>query len=83
MFYIIEPWGRDKYRQAGVLFTANTVPEAYAELDRMVARLVEQGIDLAPFEWYVVDEDWKPVRRPGAHKQQNLDDSAVEQCGMG
>ena len=33
MFYIIEPWGRDKYREAAIIFRAATVAEAYAELD--------------------------------------------------
>ena len=39
-YYLVEPWGRDKYRQASLLSTAGTVQEVYAELDRMVARLV-------------------------------------------
>jgi hypothetical protein len=61
--YIVEPWGRDKYRQAGVLFNSEAV---CAEMDRLVARLVEQGIDPATFERYVVDEDRKPFAGPEA-----------------
>jgi len=38
-YYIVEPWGRDKYREASIIFRAASVAEAYAELDRMVARL--------------------------------------------
>jgi hypothetical protein len=67
MCFLIEPWGCDRYRQAVVLFKAQTVEAVYAELDRLVARLVEQGIDPATFEWYVVDEDRRPVVRLGAH----------------
>jgi len=42
------------------------VPAAYEELDRPVARLHEQGITAATFEWNVVDEERRPVPRPGA-----------------
>ena len=66
MFYIIEPWGRNKYHEASIIFRAATVEDVYAELDRLVARLQHFSIDPATFEWYVVDEDRKPVRRPGA-----------------
>jgi hypothetical protein len=63
--YIVEPWGRDKYRQAGVLFNSEAV---CAEMDRLVARLVEQEIDPATFERYVVDEDRKPIAGPEAQQ---------------
>ncbi len=66
-YYLVEPWGRDKYRQATVLFTATTTLAVYAQCERLVARLIEQGIDPATFEWHVVDDDRKPVARPGAH----------------
>ena len=36
-------------------------------MDGLVARLVEQGIDPATFEWYGVTEDQKPTVRPGTH----------------
>lgn len=67
MFYIIEPWGRDKYREASIIFRAATVDDAYVELDRLVARLQSFRIDPSTFEWYVVDEAYRPVKRPGAH----------------
>jgi len=58
--------GRDKYREASIIFRAATVEEAYAELDRLVTRLQSFRIYPATFERYVVDEDHNPVRRPGA-----------------
>jgi hypothetical protein len=42
------------------------VPAAYEELDRLVARLHEQGITAATFEWYVVGVERRPVARPRA-----------------
>jgi hypothetical protein len=66
-FYLVEPWARDRYREATVITVAETVEAAYAERDRRVARLVEQGIDPASFTWYVVDEDPRPVARPGGN----------------
>jgi hypothetical protein len=38
-FTLIEPWGRDKYRQAGVLFKAETVEAACAELGLNISGL--------------------------------------------
>jgi hypothetical protein len=67
MFYIVEPWGRDKFREAAIIYRAVTVDDAYAELDRLVARLQHFSINPASFEWYVVDEQRNPVRRLGAH----------------
>jgi hypothetical protein len=32
---------------------------------RLVATLVQQGLDPATFKWYVVTDDRKPTVRPG------------------
>jgi hypothetical protein len=46
--------------------TGGTVHEVSTKPDRLVARLEGQGIEPASIEWYAVDEDRKPVARPGA-----------------
>ena len=32
-FYVVQPWGRDRYRQATVQSIHDTVEDAYAQLD--------------------------------------------------
>ena len=65
-YLLVQPWGRDKYRQAGPISSHPTVEEAYAELDRYAARLAEDDLPADTLELYVVDEHREPVPRPGA-----------------
>jgi hypothetical protein len=46
---------------------AGNVPNhrGYGSMERLVARLVEQGIDPLTFKWYVVTEGRKPTVRAG------------------
>ena len=41
IYLLVQPWGRDKYRQAGRISSHPTVEEAYAEMDRIAAMLEE------------------------------------------
>ena len=66
--YLAEPWGRDTYPESTIVVRAETVEAAHAQVDRLVAKLTEQGIDPARFEWPVVDEDHKPVARLGGNR---------------
>jgi hypothetical protein len=66
-YYLVEPWGRDRFREATIIAAAETVEAAYAEMDSRVARLMQQGIEPTSFAWFVVDEDRSPVARPRAH----------------
>jgi hypothetical protein len=45
--------------------TGESVEAAYAQMHRLVARPTDQDIDPARFEWYVVDEEARPIARPG------------------
>ena len=65
IYHVVQPWGRDKYRQAGPISSHSTAEEAYAELDRYAARLAEDDLPEDTLELYVVDENREPVPRPG------------------
>ncbi len=57
--------GRDRYRQATVTGTYDTVDDAYARLDAIAEKLQRDGAPPDYLELYVVDEQRQPVTRPG------------------
>ena len=63
----VQPWGRDTYREATVVSVHETVEDAYAELDRIADSLEGNAVPEGKLEIYVVDEQRRPVPRPGAH----------------
>ena len=64
-FYIVQPWGRDRYRQASVTSIHATVADAYARLDAIANKLQRDGAPPDYLELHVVDEQRQPVTRPG------------------
>ena len=64
-FYVVQPWGRDRYRQATVTSIHDTVDDAYARLDAISEKLQRDGAAPDTLELYVVDTDRQPVTRPG------------------
>ena len=44
IYHLVQPWGLDKYRQAGRISSHPTVEEAYAELDRIATMLAEDDL---------------------------------------
>ena len=64
-FYLVQPWGRDRYQQATVTSTHDTVEDAYARLDAIAEKLQRDGAPPDYLELYVVDEQRQPVARPG------------------
>ncbi len=64
-FYLVQPWGRDRYRQATVLSIHATVDDAYARLDAIAEKLQRDGTPSDFLELYVVDAQRQPVTRPG------------------
>ena len=64
-FYVVQPWGRDRYRQATVQSIHDTVEDAYAQLDAITEKLQRDGAPPDYLELYVVDEQRQPVARPG------------------
>jgi len=57
LYYIVQPWGRDRYRQAGVTSVHDTVADAYAKLDAIAAKLQRDGAPPDYMELYVVGAD--------------------------
>ena len=64
-FYLVQPWGRARYRQATVQGIHATVDDAYARLDAFAEKLQRDGAPPDYLELYVVDEQRQPVTRPG------------------
>ncbi len=62
-FYLVQPWGRDRYRQATVQSIHATVTDA--RLDAIAETLQRDGAPPDYLELYVVDADRQPVARPG------------------
>ncbi len=62
-YSIVQPWGRDRYRQATVQSVHDTVDDAYARLDAIAEKLQRDGAPRDYLELYVVDEQRQPVRR--------------------
>lgn len=66
-FRIVQPWGRDKARQATTISEHQTAAEAFAEIDRLSAEMVRTGATSDAVELVVVDAGDRVVQRPGAH----------------
>ncbi len=60
-FYLVQPWGRDRYRQATVQSIHDTVDDAYARLDAIAEKLQRDGAPPDYLELYVVDAERQPV----------------------
>jgi hypothetical protein len=54
-FRVVQPWGRDKARQASVVSTHQTVAEAVAAVNALKARMVQTGAPPDAVELVVVD----------------------------
>ena len=64
-YYLVQPWGRDRYRQATVTSIHDTVDDAYAKLDAIAEQLERDGAPSDYLELFVVDAERQPVPRPG------------------
>ncbi len=64
-FYLVQPWGRDRYRQAAVTSIHDTVDDADPRLDAIAEKLQRDGAPPDMLELYVVDAERQPVTRPG------------------
>jgi hypothetical protein len=66
-FHIVQPFGADRTREATVVSTHASVEAAYAELDRIAARLNSHGLVGDVIELLVVGDERRSISRPGAH----------------
>ncbi len=73
-YLLVQPWGRDTYRQAGPISSHPTVEETYAEMDRIAAKLAEGDLPEDTLELYAVNEQREPVPRPDAHRKTGQED---------
>ena len=64
-YSIVQPWGRDRYRQATVQSIHDTVDDAYVRLDAIAEKLRRDGAPRDYLELYGVDAERQPVARPG------------------
>jgi hypothetical protein len=65
-FYIVQPYGPDRGRQATIVSTHESIEAAYAELDRIAARQNGHGLAGDVVELIVVDDDRRRIARPSA-----------------
>jgi hypothetical protein len=66
-FYIVQPYvtGPNRFHHATIVRSFITAADAFAELDRMAARLDHFRIASDALEYVVVDEERRPVKRDG------------------
>ena len=70
-FYIVQPWGHDRYRQATVQSIQHTIDDAYARLDAIAEKLLRDG---APADYLELPVVKAPLHSTGAASR--LDDVA-------
>ena len=67
MYRVVQPWGRDKARQATIVSEHHTSKAAFSAIDRVAAQAARNGTDADHLELLVVDEKGRILRRPDAH----------------
>lgn len=65
-YLLVQPYatGPQRFHRASIVGEFTTAQDAFAQLDRYLARLAEQGIRDDALQFYVVDVHRKPVARP-------------------
>ena len=64
-YFLVQPWGRDRYREATIVGIHRSVTGAYEALDAIAEKLQRDRAPEGYLEVYVVDEERQPVTRPG------------------
>ena len=64
IYHLVQPWGRDTYRQAGPISSHPTVEEAYAELDRIAAMLARDDLPETPWSSTSSTRTFAPAAAP-------------------
>ena len=62
-YYVVQPWGQDKYRQATILSRHQTPEDAYDEVEFLVRLMAQVYGPRHEFEAHVVDQHRRPVSR--------------------
>jgi hypothetical protein len=66
-YRIVQPYGRNRAREATLISEHATAADAFAEIDRLSARMVRGGAPSSAIELIVVDPEGRIVQRPEAH----------------
>ena len=66
-YRVVQPWGKDRAREATEISTWASIEQAFADVDRYAARTVSNGLPGDYIELLVIDDDGREVARPGAH----------------
>ena len=64
-FRVVQPWGRDRARQATLISEHASAAEAFQEIDRLAAQMTRTGAPSDAIELLVLDHEGRIVRRPG------------------
>jgi hypothetical protein len=64
-FFVVQPYGRDKGRDATIVYEAGSAEEAFGEIDRLAAEMVRTGAPPDAIELFVVDDEGRTVKRSG------------------
>jgi len=62
-FFVVQPYGRDKGREATVLYEAQSAAEAFTEIDRLTERMRHTGAAPDSIELLVVDDERRIIGR--------------------
>ena len=62
-YRVVQPWGRDKARDATLISDHATAGEAFAEIDRLSMQMVRTGAPSDAVELMVVDREGRIIRR--------------------
>jgi len=63
-YLVVQPWGKDRARQATVVSSHPTASAAFAAIDRVAAQMVRTGCRADAVVLIVVDRSLGIVRRP-------------------
>jgi hypothetical protein len=67
MYRVVQPYGKDKAREATVVSEHATAADAFAEIDHVSAQMVRTGAPSDYVELIVIDGEGRIVQRPDAH----------------
>lgn len=67
MFSVVQPWGKDRAREATVVSSHAMASEAFEEIDRLSAQMVRTGAPSDAVEFIVIDAEFNICRRTNAN----------------
>ena len=62
-YFVVQPFGRDKAREATIVYEATSAAEAFAEIDRLAEQMNRTGARADSIELLVVDENRRIIPR--------------------